>query len=270
MTAFAFSTLGCSGVPLREVADLAARTGFRGLELRAAEGEPVQVDLDSAGRAAAVRTLREHDVIPFSVASYVRIAADDVADRDIVADAVAHGTLAADLGAGHLRLFPGGRASVQAVSERLDAIAVALAGSGVTIAVETHDSHPTVAAAFELVASRPECVLIWDVLHPWRSGESVAESAAALAGRLAYVQVKDVASTGDLTPLPPGDGALPLSGVAEALAELPFDGWISWEYEQLWFPECPPLVQLAPRVSRYLRSVFGDLPTAETASDRGL
>lgn len=263
MTDFAFSTLGCSGIPLREVAALAARAGYRGVELRVAEGEPVNVDMDASARAAAARTLREYDVIPVSIASYVRIAADDVADSDVVADAVAHGVLAADLGAWYLRVFPGGNAPGHVVAERLEAIVAALDSSGVTIAVETHDSHPTVTGAAGLIADQPDCALIWDVLHPWRSGESVAQSAAALAGRLAYVQVKDVASVVDLTPLAPGEGGLPLAVVAEALAGASYDGWISWEYEQLWFPDCPPLEQLAEGVNHYLRSVFGGWPVAD-------
>jgi hypothetical protein len=43
MTGLAFSTLGCPGLPLAEVADLAVRHRFSGVELRAVEGEPVQV-----------------------------------------------------------------------------------------------------------------------------------------------------------------------------------------------------------------------------------
>jgi sugar phosphate isomerase/epimerase len=100
-------------------------------------------------------------------------------------------------------------------------------------------------------------VAIWDALHPWRSGEQPADTARLLAGRIGYVQVKDVPSPTDLTPIPPGDGALPLRAMAEALRGIGFDGWVSWEYERAWFPDLPALPELAGVVSIRMRELFG-------------
>ncbi|NUO55452.1 MAG: sugar phosphate isomerase/epimerase, partial [Hamadaea sp.] len=103
----AFSTLGCSGLPLPEVVRLAQETGWPGVELRAAPDEPIHIGLSSAGRAAAKAALA--GVTPLCVASYVKVAADGDDDA-CVADALAHADLAKDLGIPAVRVFPGASA----------------------------------------------------------------------------------------------------------------------------------------------------------------
>lgn len=286
MTSLAFSTLGCPGLPLARVADLAVRHGFSGVELRAADGEPVHIGLDPSARRDAAAALAARRVLPLSVASYVRVAAsgpgkeedndedndeDKEEDEEIVSAGIAHGRLAADLGAPFLRVFPGGpvraggaahgRAGTvdadRAAVRRLCGIRDGLADTGVTVALETHDSHPRGTDIARLLDRCPGVMAIWDVLHTWRAGEPAAETLAAVGTRLAFVQVKDVVSRADPTPLPPGDGALPLAEVAEALRAIDYRGWVSWEYERAWFPRQPELSSLAGRVAGWMRATVG-------------
>lgn len=122
------------------------------------------------------------------------------------------------------------------------------------ILLETHDSHRTAAAAarvLDRVAHRATGAL-WDVLHTWLGGESPAESSRALAAHLGYVQVKDVASAQDLTPVGLGGGALPL---AEAVALVPRDGWLCWEYEKRWYPDAAALPGQLARGREYLEGL---------------
>ncbi|MEV6927577.1 hypothetical protein AB0M46_24175 [Dactylosporangium sp. NPDC051485] len=100
----AFSTLGCPGLPLPEVAALARRTGWRGVELRSALDEPVHIGLSADGRRAAVAALE--GVAVLRVASYVKVASRQVDDERCVADLLAEAALAADLGARAVRVFP--------------------------------------------------------------------------------------------------------------------------------------------------------------------
>ncbi len=256
---FAFSTLGLPGQPLDAVLALAAEHGWQGLELRAAPGEPVHTGLSSAERRAAARQFASAAVTPLTVASYVGIA-EPGPDAPVRADLLAHLHLAADLGAPYVRVFPRGgddpAEGARTAARRLRELAGTAADLGVTVLVETHDSHRSGAALAALLAEAPHPAVgaLWDVLHTWLAGETPADSHRLLAPRLGYVQVKDVASAEDLTPLPLGAGVLPLPA---CLGLLPAGTWISWEYEAPWHPAAAPL---APRLAAgraYLTTVTG-------------
>jgi len=251
----AFSTLGCSELPLPEVVRLAQETGWLGVELRAAPEEPIHIGLSPAERAEAKAQL--DGVTPLCVASYVKVAAEGDDDA-CVADALAHAELARDLGIPAVRVFPGaeapgtGKLSPGAAEpspeaddravRRLTAIAERLP-EGVQIWLETHDSHPRgmdVARILQHVED-DRIRAIWDVLHPWRVGEPLTVSAAALYPYLAHVQVKDVLSPTERTPLPLGQGTVPLRDALELLRREAYAGWLSLEWESKWYPEAEPL-----------------------------
>ena len=103
----AFSTLGCSGLPLADVVRLAREGGWTGLELRAATGEPVHVGLTGPERETVRRLLDDAGITPLAVASYVEVDDPDVSDDDCIAAIAAHAELARDLGASFVRVFPG-------------------------------------------------------------------------------------------------------------------------------------------------------------------
>ncbi|MFJ5231886.1 sugar phosphate isomerase/epimerase family protein [Kitasatospora sp. NPDC088391] len=254
----ALSTLGLPGLPLPAVLALAAEGGWQGLELRAAPSEPVHVGLSSAERRGVARAFAGAGVVPLAVASYVGVA-EEGPDKGVVEGLLAHLHLAADLGAPYVRVFPRGGAGPVAAAgaraaRRLLGVAEAAGALGVRVLVETHDSHRSGAALAALLDGVPDAPVgaLWDVLHTWLAGEPPAESHRWLAPRLGYVQVKDVASAADLTPLALGDGVLPL---ADCLAPLGDGAWVSWEYEAPWHPSAAPLAPLLPSGARFLRGL---------------
>ena len=243
----AFSTLGCSGMPLADVAELARSTGWLGLELRAADDEPVHIGLSARERAAAREVLESGGVTVLAVASYVRVASGAVSDDECVAAIAAHAELARDLGAPYVRVFPGAEepgaeADARAV-RRLNAAAARLP-EGVAILLETHDSHPQgVDIARVLSRVSGDVGTIWDVMHPWRTGEPIAVTKEVLAPYLRHVQVKDVLSPQERKPLPLGEGTIPLGEFYAALRELGYQGWMSLEWESKWHPDAVPLAE---------------------------
>lgn len=265
MTRLAFSTLGCPEADLAEVLSLANRYRFDGVELRAQPGQPVHVGLSRAERQEAGGRLRDAGITPLSVASYVKVATPDAEDGDVIEDGIAHLQLAADLGADFLRVFPGGdlrpddvAAQDQRASRRLAGLAAAAEDLGVTLALETHDSHGR-AADVARILDHPGCDgvrVIWDVLHTWLGEETPAQSLAALGARMAYVQVKDVPSRDTLTPVLMGTGVLPLVDVASQLNDNAYDGWVSWEYERAWHPEQPSLAELGGPAAAWMNDVL--------------
>jgi sugar phosphate isomerase/epimerase len=239
----AFSTLGCSGLPLADVVTLAQSTGWTGLELRVAPDEPVHVGLSAAERAAARAALSGVELL--AIASYIKVANNAISDEDCIADALAHAALAADLGAPYLRVFPGGTEGDDAAAvRRLSAVADRLP-DGVSILLETHDSHPRgvdIARVLSQVDS-DRVGAIWDVLHPWRFDEPIAVTAEAIAPYLRHVQVKDVRSPTERTPLPLGRGTVPLAELYDTLRDLDYTGYLSLEWESKWHPEAVPLAE---------------------------
>ncbi|RSS78829.1 sugar phosphate isomerase/epimerase [Streptomyces sp. WAC06614] len=252
---YAFSTLGVPGRSVGETAELAATHGFDGVEVRAHREEPLHPGTPSSERAAAVRAFAAAGVEVLTVAGYAKVAAAGE-DEPVVAELLSLIVLAADLGAQYVRVLPGGGNLSEAEADRYAVRRLAAAAPfaerhGVRLLLETHDSHRTGAAAGRVLdqVGHPAAGALWDVLHTWLGGEAPADSRRALAGHLGYVQVKDVASARELTPLALGAGALPL---AEAVAQAPADGWLCWEYEKRWYPDAAELPALLGQGRRYL------------------
>ncbi|TYB42081.1 sugar phosphate isomerase/epimerase [Actinomadura chibensis] len=258
--AYAFATLGVPGMPLPEVLALAARTGYAGLELRCAEGEPVEVSMPAARRRRAAEAFRDAGVAALSLASYLKIAAPGP-DAPVIDAVRRHLELAADIGAAHLRVFPGGGAAfpgggaVRRAAARLRAVAAEARAHDVRILVETHDSHPRGRDVAALIAASPGVGAIWDVMHPYLSGERPEATLAALGDRLAYVQVKDASPS--RAPVQLGTGVLPLREIGRLLARSGYRGWVSWEYEAAWYPEAAPLPDLLPAARDRLARLMG-------------
>jgi sugar phosphate isomerase/epimerase len=255
---FAVSTLGMPGLRLAESCRLAAGAGCHGLELRAHPDTGVHTGLDAAGRRRARALLAEAGLQALALAGYVRIASP-APDEEVLEALSAEVTLAADLGAGFVRMFPGSEGvdgAERRVARRLASIAPLARRAGVRVLIETHDSHSTGAAVRRLLdeAGLPDVTgAIWDTLHTWRHGEEPAATFGLLAADLGYVQIKDAVSTGDTTPVPMGEGGVPLGAVRDTLAGGGYQGWISLEWERTWYPGVAPVEEIIPAALAWTR-----------------
>ncbi|MXM63435.1 TIM barrel protein [Streptomyces sp. HUCO-GS316] len=261
----AFSTLGVPGLPLPEVLRLATTHGYHGVELRAHPEEPVHPGLGPAQRADAAAEVKAAGVEVLSLAGYVRVAAPGD-DAPVVEEI--HGLLglARDLGAPFVRVFPGAdpngsHAEADATAARRLATAAEYAADlGVRILLETHDSHRTAADAIRVLGlvGHRQVGSLWDVMYTWLGGEQPSETYAALSPYLGYVQVKDIASAQDTTPLPLGAGVLPLAECVEVLSRHGWDGWLCWEYEKRYYEAAPPLSGLLGPGREHLARLLND------------
>ncbi|MCT2591052.1 sugar phosphate isomerase/epimerase [Streptomyces sp. N2-109] len=254
----AFSTLGVPGLPISEVVRLAADTGFHGVELRAHPEEPVHPGLSLTKRVEVVEQFKAAGIEILALAGYAKAAAPGD-DDDFLRETRGLLELARDLGAPWVRVFPGGGDSGAAEAEatavrRLSTVAPLAADLGARVLLETHDSHRTGAAAAPILreVDSPWVGSLWDVMHSWLGGEQPEETLRQLAPYLGYVQVKDIASAADTTPLPPGAGVLPLAEVTELLSRAGWDGWLCWEYEKRWYPDVPDLAEALGSVREHL------------------
>lgn len=260
----AFSTLGVPTLPIDEVARLASEHGYHGVELRASDEGPVHTGLSAGERARAVQQFAGAGVEILTVAAYAKVAApgDDGPVLDEVGAAL---TLAADLGASYVRVFPGGgdlpapEADALA-ARRLAAVAPVADDLGVRVLLETHDSHrggADVARVLGLVGHKA-VGSIWDVMHTWLAGEQPSTTYPVLAPYLGYVQVKDIASAEDRTPLPLGAGVLPLAETVEVLSRAEWDGWLCWEYEKRWHADAADLPGLLGPAREHLTRLLSE------------
>lgn len=207
----AFSTLGVPGLPVPEVLALASAHGYHGVELRAHPEEPVHPGIGPEERAGVAAAFEAAGVEVLGIAGYARVAApgDDAAVVEEVRTLI---DLAVDLGAPYVRVFPGGadgQTDADAVAaRRLGTAAEYAADRDVRILLETHDSHRTGAAAIRVLGpvGHRQVGALWDVMHTWLGGEQPQETYAALSPYLGYVQVKDISSAEDTTPLALGAG----------------------------------------------------------------
>ncbi|MFF3735020.1 sugar phosphate isomerase/epimerase family protein [Streptomyces sp. NPDC002476] len=243
----AFSTLGVPGMPMADVVRLATEHRYQGVELRAHPEEPVHPGLSASGRAAVAGEFKKHGVEILTVAGYARVAAEGD-DDPVLAEIAELIELAHDLGASNVRVFPGGGGQDPATTDetaarRLAAAAPHAEDLGVRVLLETHDSHRAGADVARVVGTvgHRRIGALWDVMHTWLAGEHPAAGHAVLAPHLGYVQVKDIASADDPTPLPLGAGVLPLAACLDALGGDAWDGWVCWEYEKRWHPAAAEL-----------------------------
>ncbi|SEG35367.1 Sugar phosphate isomerase/epimerase [Nonomuraea solani] len=250
----AVSTLGMPGEGLDRAIEIAAGHGCQGLELRLHPDTGVHAGLGPEERRSVRERVEQAGLEISALAGYVGIC-EPGPDEPVIEALLADLRLAADLGAPGVRVFP--RGDDPAVgARRLKAISGPAGDLGRRVLVETHDSMATCAAVAGLLteADRPETTgAIWDLLHPWRHGESPERSLAALGPHLTYVQVKDAVSAQDTTPVPMGTGSVPLEEAGELLRAAGYDGWVSLEWERTWYPQVAPVEEILPGAADWVR-----------------
>jgi sugar phosphate isomerase/epimerase len=256
------STLGAPDESLDTVLSWLTAEGFTGIELRLATGHLLHPAMTRRQRQDVKSTIADAGIVVSGLASYVRVA--DSASDDVVVGALeAALMLAADLGAPVVRVFPGApthpgtydrvpdligsRADANATAaRRLNAVAALCEDLQVYPVLETHDSHPRgedIAGILEHVEGKVGAV--WDLMHPWRVGENLETTWQQLEpwlrNGLGSVQVKDARLPEDATPLPIGQGSLPVADFAALLRKKEYGGPICLEWEKTWHPKAERL-----------------------------
>ena len=195
MWKLAFATLGCPNWDLPTIARRAAEYGYDGVELRGVAGQHISPDLTLPQRQQTRRLFSDSGVEIAALMAYTRFAAaTEAADQRAQEETLIRFIeLAADLGAPVVRTFGGDVPSdgdwagaVARVAESLNNCAPAAEDHGVAIALETHDAFSRGAGVADVLAVTPSPAVgaLWDLLHPYRHGESPEDTAALLRGRI--------------------------------------------------------------------------------------
>ncbi len=244
-----FSTLGCPGWTLEQAADAAVTHGYGGLEIRLLDGAIVPADLDERQRQRIREVVSRRGLKVIGLGASTRFTARAAPERAACErELQAYIHLAAALDVPFVRTFGGHREegctmaqSIDWVAQSLNRLAPVAEAAAVTLLLETHDAFcrgQEVAAVLDQVPS-PHVQAVWDVHHPWRMGESVADTWNFIGDRVAHVHLKDARHRPDgsfvLTLM--GQGDVPNQEIVALLESQGYTGCYSAEWEKKWHPD---------------------------------
>lgn len=247
-----FSTLACPDWSLSEVLRAAAAYGYDGVELRVLSRELdlwKLPELKSSSLAATRAAIEDHGLVVASMGSSACFHSPDVQERERNMDsAMRMAELAAGLGSPSIRVFgdriqPGSDRTETAawIADSLTQLADKLAPSGVQVWLETHGDFAAAADVNEIFAQLdcPQVGIIWDPANAFDKSGEEPRIPIQIPSRIRHVHLKDLVRNADgpshymLT----GEGEFPFHTMFDSLAEIGFDGFVSFEWEKHWHPE---------------------------------
>lgn len=232
-----FMTFACPTWPLDKVVDAAVRHHYQGIEFRtdATHAHGVEVTANREERGAIRRRLEGEGIAACCLATSLQFA-----NEKTLRDAPARIELAADLGCPALRVFCGPRPEGLTaadlplrVGDHLRAAADIATQHNVQLWLETHDSfcRAVDAAAAVRRADHPAVGINYDNMHPYRLGEDLEATFAALGDLIRHAHFHDAINKPDVVKiLPLGKGELPMDDMFAALARTGYVGYLSGEW----------------------------------------
>lgn len=239
----AFMTFACPEWDLAEILGAAVELGYDGIEPRIDSNHKhgIEVDSDAATRALIRKQAAEAGVELCCLATslqFNKVAPE--ARAQLHEDARRRIELAADLGMPGLRVFAGPlpegsekEAAFLAAAENLARAGDVARQHGVELWLETHDTICRAEDCAFIVdhANHPAVQINYDVMHPYRHGESVDETFAALGDHVRHTHFHDgPADPGKAVITKFGEGELPLVEILQRLKGIGFDGYLSGEW----------------------------------------
>ena len=250
---YAFTTYSCPDLSLEEALALAKRTGYVGVELRmgAQQAHGVEMGTDATERSAIRHRIELSGIAACCLGASARYA-DPASAQDGVAETHSAIDLAADIGAPLVRVFGGvipegvGRDDArERIISALCAVANHAAERGVIVCIETHDdwSNPEEAALLMKGVDHQAVGLVWDIMHPVRTGgATIATAYATLRPWIRHVHIHDGSSSPDRREFTPiGTGDYDHRQVLELLCQDNYTGFLSGEWISGWMEGWEPM-----------------------------
>jgi sugar phosphate isomerase/epimerase len=263
----AFSTLGCPDWEIDRILEMARSNGFEGVELRHYRGSldlPKVLGGFPGGIAEFRRRFTRAGVEICCLDTSIRLTDPEMS----ISEGERMIELAMGLGAPYLRVFGGDVPEGESredcfkrAADKLSRMGKKAVQRGKRVLLETHDAFSSGAEVAELLELTNEegTGVLWDLHHPYRQGESPAETAELIARRTYHTHVKD-SKDGGYTPL--GEGDVPLEELVKELHEAGYTGYLSLEWEKAWHPELAPGEVAFPQAAKYLSELLRKLGIA--------
>lgn len=278
MLNLAFSTLPCDGWSVEKLLSYCKEYGYKGIEIREGPDSIVSTATQRAEISRVSRLFKEADVTITDIGSSVCITGQTTqAIQANLENLVQLSQLADQLGAGGIRVFLGNFArrrddpkielnyplQIECLQKACD-YALNL---GVEIWVETHNEFSTGRVLRKLLedVNRPNCRIIWDILHPLEDDEDPQDTIKYLGQQCAHLHIKDAVPYDD--PLAHdwrytwlGDGKIPVKEIITLVQAQGFEGFFSLEWETKWRVELqkPEFVpeRILPFYPKYMKNLL--------------
>jgi sugar phosphate isomerase/epimerase len=260
-----YSTLGCPNWSLEQAADAAVASGYVGLEVRVLDGDIIPAELPAERRSAMRRIMAERGLTIAALGASTRFSAADPAKRaENEAELIRYLELAIDLESPMVRTFGGNVEAGQTLAQTIDWVAESLGRVapvaerlGVTVLLETHDAFCRAAEVAPVLrqVNSPAVQAVWDIHHPFRMGESVAQTWALLKPYTRHVHIKDarLRPDGSWQLVLLGEGEVPAREIVRLLVAEGYQGYLSAEWEKKWHPEIEEPEIALPQHAEVLR-----------------
>lgn len=258
-----FMTWACPDWNVDQILDAAVRYSYDGVEPRveANQRHGIELEATAADRASIRRRFADAGIEMSCLATSRTYALADAADRsESVARTLRYCELAADLGCPYLRVFGGSTPegvspadAQRCVAESLAAAGSAAVSMGVTLCLETHDGYcdADLCAATVTMADAPGLGICWDIMHPFRVGQTIAHAHAAVRDLVRHCHTHDaiLGPGGSYEMTLMGEGNLPHDEAVSLLVGDGFEGYMSGEHIDFLSAD-----ELLPHEARLMRS----------------
>jgi len=242
-----FMTFSCPEATLTEVLTAAIQYGYDAVEPRAEASYRHGVELETTKkeRAQIKASFADTGVACGCIAtSRTYSMADAEKRRESVELTKKYVDLAHDLGCPTIRVFGGGTpegadfADVKKyVAEALRECAEHGQKAGVYVCMETHDGYCKSADLMDVInlANHPFAAVNWDIMHPFRVGDTIAEAFEAVKDHVRHCHVHDGVPGPDGGPngwqlALMGEGQIPHDEAFKLLATIGYKGCLSGEW----------------------------------------
>ena len=257
-----FSTLACPDWSMRQIIAIARRSGFDGIELRFVEGEDSLWKLPVfQGQELALtrQSLNQGGLSIACLDTSCRFHSPDPAERQRwLAEGERMTDLAAALGAPGIRVFGdtiqagANRESTRSwIADSIAKLSESADSKAVEVWLETHGDFASARETLSILRSVPRAGVIWDPANCFvEAKERPQEGAVALNHRIRHVHIKDLLHG---KPVLTGEGDFPLGQLRDALNDLSYDRFLSFEWEKKWHPEIPSADTALPHFVTWFR-----------------
>jgi sugar phosphate isomerase/epimerase len=265
-----FSSLACPAWTLDQVVNIAASSGYDGIELRFLEGEDSIWKLPAfqgTSLKTSIQKISDRGLSVACVDTSCRFHSPDSQERaGWVDEGVRMAELASALGAPGVRVFgdkiqPGAdRASTRRwIAEGVRQLAEKTVLHGVGVWLETHGDFASSTETMAILeeSGRKEAGVVWDAANAFTDGrEQPLDGIRTLGNRLQHVHLKDLkCREGRWEPVLSGEGQFPMREIVAELERQKYDRFVSFEWEKKWHPHLAEPEISIPHFARWFRQI---------------
>lgn len=262
-----FSTLGCPGMTIEQIIDLAVQNQMDSVELMGGAHGHIAPERGDHYNLGVKNLCDANGIVISNLTSYTFFSmADKTIRLQNAQTLIDYCKLAVQVGAPYVRAFIGMPDAERPeedicanAAEALCLAAQAIEELPVHILIETHDWVQKSSRLKRILDDCPPAIeVLWDFAVPFAAGEDLAYTFGLFKNKIRHVHVKDkvLKPGGGEVPCAPGEGNIPIAEAVSLLKSIDYQGFLSFEWERAWNLALTPMEGLLPVFRTLLRSII--------------